>query len=846
MANASAASTSRPKVSMFAAKAKAGFVIPKNKLSGSLVPIFRGGKKTGGSDVVNEENVKLVQRKTKWGPDLTQDSAVRKGRALAYQTRVDQITKQLNSGILEMGNNVESTLEAQTPDGVSVHQISSEKSEVLELERREAIGEIIKLNPSYKAPPDYKPLLKEAKVPVPVLTSHPKKLPGALPDKLSYFHQGFKIKEHRGYNFIGLIFGSANDTQKRLEKETGAKVRVYGTKEDTGEKVEITSNDGNEVHGGYKELYVQVSADMYEKVDAAVALIELLVTPVSVNPSAVSTTTTSVSGDNTNVVDQSQGTSSPYAIPPTGVNQGMIHPVMGSGQPPAQGQSQLYPGHWFPADPPQTPAQPPTGFIPASNPSVPILSNPIQASSSLPFNPSNMPSLFGPRPVLPVGLPSVSQNSSLVQSRPQPPVLQRPFMPQPPFGARNPPMPTLQPSPQPNISAPPPITGNQPPPVGPPPMVGPSRPLLSQPMPVTASGSLSDRQLAHPSIRPASMLHLQSAVGPHTGPYPVISQSIVSPVNCQSRPSVPEPSGASGNHSIAPSPFASGPQPQAGPPSAPTPAPRPIQSSSIAPIPQMLQSVLPNPSLPPSSVGILTSVQGSAPSFTPIKPPLLTAPKPRPNLSDFTFQPHLPPNLASQSAPRPGMPPPIQNVGPPNLTEQSIPLATLTPSFQPPIHTFPQPVMQGNTRPQFNNQMNQTQGQIPPFPANAAVNVAPFRHPPYPNPNPQMGPRNLNSAPFVPNAGGGAYPSRTGNPPQLQQNYPGWRQSPLAPSQQPGNKLSFASPRPVSSPGTPQIYDPFSPTSVSAGPLQGGNPAKMRKQENDPEYEDLMASVGVK
>lgn len=29
-------------------------------------------------------------------------------------------------------------------------------------------GEMLKLNPSYKAPPDYKPLLKEARVPIPV------------------------------------------------------------------------------------------------------------------------------------------------------------------------------------------------------------------------------------------------------------------------------------------------------------------------------------------------------------------------------------------------------------------------------------------------------------------------------------------------------------------------------------------------------------------------------------------------------------------------------------------------------------------------------------------------------
>lgn len=78
-----AATTSSSRISMFGAKS--GFVIPKNKLSGSMVPIFRAGKKLGSSDGANEESTKTVQRKTKWGPDLTQDAAVRRGTALAYQ-----------------------------------------------------------------------------------------------------------------------------------------------------------------------------------------------------------------------------------------------------------------------------------------------------------------------------------------------------------------------------------------------------------------------------------------------------------------------------------------------------------------------------------------------------------------------------------------------------------------------------------------------------------------------------------------------------------------------------------------------------------------------------------------
>lgn len=94
---------------------------------------------------------------------------------------------------------------------------------------------------------------------------------------------------------------------------------------------------------------------------------------------------------------------------------------------------------------------------------------------------------------------------------------------------------------------------------------------------------------------------------------------------------------------------------------------------------------------------------------------------------------------------------------------------------------------------------------------------------------------------------------------QLQQNYlsaVGRPQSHLAPNQQQlGSNLPSASSsgRPAaasSSPGAQQNYDPFSPTSISTAPLQGqgqgGNPLKARKQESDPEYDDLMASVGVK
>lgn len=71
-----------PKISIFGTKA--GFVIPKNKLAGSLVTRAATAKNEIPT-ASKEDNTRQVQRKTKWGPDLATDPAVCKGRALAYQ-----------------------------------------------------------------------------------------------------------------------------------------------------------------------------------------------------------------------------------------------------------------------------------------------------------------------------------------------------------------------------------------------------------------------------------------------------------------------------------------------------------------------------------------------------------------------------------------------------------------------------------------------------------------------------------------------------------------------------------------------------------------------------------------
>lgn len=109
------------KVSMFAAKT--GFVIPKNKLSGSLVPIFRVNKKSGGNESVNGENDKQAQRKTKWGPDLTQDTAVRKGRLIAYQVFVELSLSLSHPYTFSCFNAICSSYSSQSLENVLLHLI---------------------------------------------------------------------------------------------------------------------------------------------------------------------------------------------------------------------------------------------------------------------------------------------------------------------------------------------------------------------------------------------------------------------------------------------------------------------------------------------------------------------------------------------------------------------------------------------------------------------------------------------------------------------------------------------------------------------------------------------------
>jgi splicing factor 1 len=82
--------TSTTSSKVFMLRAKSGFVIPKNKLSGSLVPASKANAKNGNNSAAKESS-KQSQQKTKFSSRFAPDASVRKRTAFAYQVFLNAI-----------------------------------------------------------------------------------------------------------------------------------------------------------------------------------------------------------------------------------------------------------------------------------------------------------------------------------------------------------------------------------------------------------------------------------------------------------------------------------------------------------------------------------------------------------------------------------------------------------------------------------------------------------------------------------------------------------------------------------------------------------------------------------
>lgn len=121
-------------------------------------------------------------------------------------------------------------------------------------ERQEIITQLIKKNPAFKPPADYKPPKLYKKLYIPV-------------------------KEYPGYNFIGLIIGPRGNTQKRMERETGAKIVIRGkgsVKEGRSQQRRDMKPDPSE----NEDLHVLIEADTADGLEKAGGMVEKLLVPV--------------------------------------------------------------------------------------------------------------------------------------------------------------------------------------------------------------------------------------------------------------------------------------------------------------------------------------------------------------------------------------------------------------------------------------------------------------------------------------------------------------------------------------------------------------------------------------
>lgn len=172
--------------------------------------------------------------------------------------RLQEISRILQSGVQlddrPEGNRSPSPEPIYDNFGIRINTREFRARERLNRERQEIISQIIKRNPAFKPPADYRPPKLNKKLYIP-------------------------MKEYPGYNFIGLIIGPRGNTQKRMEKETGAKIVIRGKgsiKEGRiGQKRDLKFDPAEN-----EDLHVLVEADTQEALDAAAGMVEKLLHPV--------------------------------------------------------------------------------------------------------------------------------------------------------------------------------------------------------------------------------------------------------------------------------------------------------------------------------------------------------------------------------------------------------------------------------------------------------------------------------------------------------------------------------------------------------------------------------------
>ncbi|MED6135938.1 hypothetical protein PIB30_051444 [Stylosanthes scabra] len=543
-------------------------------------------------------------------------------------------------------------------------------------------------------------------------------------------------------------------------------------------------------------MHVNISADSFDKVDAAVSIIELLISSIAGN--LVSGSTPSVSGDGTNVLSQTQDGLPSGPVSMGLENQAAAQAIAGTQM---SGNQLQYSSPWFSAVPPHNPVIASGNMRPQNTSDLARTPN-FQSQTE---NPSNMPSVFGIQPAPFAGFHMAAPNQQTsMQGLPPRQILQHSQMTSP-LGQigppRNPSIISVQ-----NCSAPTnasmsfPVTLSQSAQVG---QLQTSLSSMPQPLSGISPSPLPNHPFIPPSnnsgqngvaVKESSDLNSMGPMAPPPRPLSIHPQPDVAFRPLQS------------NMSMMPRPPAFLPQQSGTSPGLPSSLgamlpPAPASNHLSRPVSFPSTGMAPSGPLPQQS-GTPNSAPGVSSYHTHVKPPLMMAS----TSGNFTFQSQRP-NADSQVASGPNSQATIQGgvFGAPDK------------GFQ----VFP--------RTQVPNQIDQTQahvsavpfgrrsGPVPIPPRQAAF---PYAGQPGPrSPVPQMGMKNFISPPQMPN-----FPTAGGVPRSMhiQQNYPAprtWAGIPMpAPNHNFGNPSVAFTKRAYPA---DQIYDPFSPTSIAPSRQKG-------------------------
>ncbi|GAM22820.1 hypothetical protein SAMD00019534_059950 [Acytostelium subglobosum LB1] len=183
-------------------------------------------------------------------PGLTDEQLA----ALIIRIRIDEITKKLTVGPIEIDNKDDRS-RSPTPvydhSGKRTNTREQRTKDKLSKERHVLVTVAGQVNQSFKPPQDYQP-----------------------PNEKKTMKIYIPVKEFPEYNFIGLIIGPRGNTQKKMEKESGAKIAIRG---------KGSMKDGKASKPQYvesEELHVLLTGDTQEQLEKAATMVRQFLVPI--------------------------------------------------------------------------------------------------------------------------------------------------------------------------------------------------------------------------------------------------------------------------------------------------------------------------------------------------------------------------------------------------------------------------------------------------------------------------------------------------------------------------------------------------------------------------------------